>query len=144
MDPVSASITIDRPPEEVFEYLLDMANHQEFSDHYLVDWHLTRADSYGRGASETLIGRILGPRRRDVEMARDVGNTDVLTRPVSAKTIMRELHLAVAEPRPFIAASDFFGPDRCTGARSHFRGSDRRKRQPRKVKVAAPGLREPA
>jgi hypothetical protein len=85
-----------------------------------------------------------GPRRRDVEMARDVGNTDVLTRPVSAKTIMRELHLAVAEPRPFIAASDFFGPDRCTGARSHFRGSDRRKRQPRKVKVAAPGLREPA
>jgi uncharacterized protein YndB with AHSA1/START domain len=50
LDPVSASITIDRPPEEVFEYLLDMANHQEFSDHYLVDWHLTRADSYGRGA----------------------------------------------------------------------------------------------
>jgi len=84
-----------------------------------------------------------GPRRRDVETARDIGYTDVLTRPVSAKTIMRKLRLAVAKPRPFIAASDFFGPDRRTGARSHFRGSDRRKRQPRKVKLAAPGPREP-
>ncbi len=50
MDPVSASVTIGRPAEEIFEYLLDMANHQEFSDHYLVDWHLTRTDSVGRGA----------------------------------------------------------------------------------------------
>jgi hypothetical protein len=34
----------------VFEYLADIANHAEFSDHYLVDWHLTRENSYGRGA----------------------------------------------------------------------------------------------
>jgi uncharacterized protein YndB with AHSA1/START domain len=50
MDPVSASVTIARPREEVFEYLLDVANHAEFCDHYLVDWRLTREDSYGRGA----------------------------------------------------------------------------------------------
>jgi uncharacterized protein YndB with AHSA1/START domain len=50
MDPVSVSVTIDRPREEVFEYLLDVANHAEFCDHYLVDWRLTREDSYGRGA----------------------------------------------------------------------------------------------
>lgn len=50
MDPVTASITIARPREEVFEYLADMANHAEFTDHFLVDWHLTREDSYGRGA----------------------------------------------------------------------------------------------
>jgi uncharacterized protein YndB with AHSA1/START domain len=50
MDPVSVSVTIARPREEVFEYLLDVANHPEFCDHYLVDWHLTREDSYGRGA----------------------------------------------------------------------------------------------
>jgi Polyketide cyclase / dehydrase and lipid transport. len=50
MDPVSVSVTIARPREEVFEYLLDVANHAEFCDHYLVDWHLTREDSYGRGA----------------------------------------------------------------------------------------------
>lgn len=50
MDPVSVSVTIARPREEVFEYLLDVANHAEFCDHYLVDWRLTREDSYGRGA----------------------------------------------------------------------------------------------
>jgi len=50
MDPVSASVTIARPQEDVFEYLLDVANHAEFCDHYLVDWRLTREDSYGRGA----------------------------------------------------------------------------------------------
>ncbi len=50
MDPVTLTITIARPPEEVFAYLADMANHQEFTDHFLVDWHLTREDTYGRGA----------------------------------------------------------------------------------------------
>jgi len=50
VDPVSASVTIDRPREEVFAYLVDIANHPEFSDHYLKDWRLTRLDSKGRGA----------------------------------------------------------------------------------------------
>src|SRR3954464_8864236 len=50
MDPVTASITIDRPREEVFEYLADIANHPEFSDHFLKEWRLTRVESYGRGA----------------------------------------------------------------------------------------------
>ena len=50
MDPVSAEITIGRPREEVFEYLADIANHPEFTDHYMTEWRLTRIDSYGRGA----------------------------------------------------------------------------------------------
>jgi len=50
MDPVTLSTTIARPREEVFEYLADVANHAEFTDHCLVDWHLTREDSYGSGA----------------------------------------------------------------------------------------------
>jgi uncharacterized protein YndB with AHSA1/START domain len=50
MDPVSVSIIVDRPRIEVFEYLADIANHAEFCDHYLVDWHMTREDTYGRGA----------------------------------------------------------------------------------------------
>ena len=44
------SVTITRPREEVFEYLADIANHAEFTDHFLKDWHLTREDSYGAGA----------------------------------------------------------------------------------------------
>ncbi len=50
MDPVTVSTTIARPREEVFAYLVDIANHAEFTDHYLVDWRLTREDSVGRGA----------------------------------------------------------------------------------------------
>lgn len=50
MDPVSASVKIGRPREEVFAYLADIANHQEFSDHYLKDWRLTRIDTVGPGA----------------------------------------------------------------------------------------------
>ena len=42
--------TISKPREEVFEYLADIANHAEFTDHYLVDWRLTRENSYGTGA----------------------------------------------------------------------------------------------
>jgi uncharacterized protein YndB with AHSA1/START domain len=50
VDAITVSATISRPREEVFEYLLDIANHAEFTDHYLVDWHLTREDPYGKGA----------------------------------------------------------------------------------------------
>jgi uncharacterized protein YndB with AHSA1/START domain len=50
MDPVTAHVVIDRPREEVFDYLADIANHPEFSDHYLKEWRLTRVDSVGRGA----------------------------------------------------------------------------------------------
>jgi hypothetical protein len=34
----------------VFDYLTDIANHAEFSDHYLTRWHLLREDSRGVGA----------------------------------------------------------------------------------------------
>jgi len=50
MDPVTVSVIVDRPREQVFDYLQDIANHPEFTDHYLRDWHLTRIDSVGRGA----------------------------------------------------------------------------------------------
>ena len=50
MDPVTSTVTIDRPAGEVFEYLVDVANHAEFTDHYLKDFRLTREDSIGVGA----------------------------------------------------------------------------------------------
>jgi uncharacterized protein YndB with AHSA1/START domain len=62
VDPFTISTTIARPREEVFEYLADIANHAEFSDHYLVDWHLTREDPYGTGAGARF--RIKAPLNR--------------------------------------------------------------------------------
>jgi uncharacterized protein YndB with AHSA1/START domain len=50
VDPVTVTVTIGRPRDEVFAYLSDIANHAEFSDHYLKHWRLTRIDSVGRGA----------------------------------------------------------------------------------------------
>lgn len=50
MNPVTVTTTIARPREDVFEYLTDIANHAEFSDHYLTNWHLLREDTHGVGA----------------------------------------------------------------------------------------------
>jgi uncharacterized protein YndB with AHSA1/START domain len=50
VDPFSVTTVISAPRERVFDYLQDIANHPEFTDHFLVDWHLTRIDSVGRGA----------------------------------------------------------------------------------------------
>jgi uncharacterized protein YndB with AHSA1/START domain len=50
VDPLELEIIIDRPREVVYEYLADIANHAEFNDHFMVDWRLTREDSYGVGA----------------------------------------------------------------------------------------------
>jgi uncharacterized protein YndB with AHSA1/START domain len=62
VDPVTVEVIIARPREEVFEYLADIANHAEFTDHFLVDWRLTREDSYGVGAGARY--RITAPLNR--------------------------------------------------------------------------------
>jgi uncharacterized protein YndB with AHSA1/START domain len=62
VDPVTVSVTVARPREEIFEYLADIANHAEYTDHYLTDWHLTREQSYGRGAGARF--RIKAPGNR--------------------------------------------------------------------------------
>jgi uncharacterized protein YndB with AHSA1/START domain len=62
VDPVTVSILIDAPRERVFDYLQDIANHSEFTDHYLVDWHLTRQDSVGLGAGARF--RVTAPMNR--------------------------------------------------------------------------------
>jgi uncharacterized protein YndB with AHSA1/START domain len=62
VEPFTVSTTIARPREQVYEYLADIANHAEFTDHYLVDWHLLRVDPYGLGAGARF--RIKAPLQR--------------------------------------------------------------------------------
>ena len=38
MKPVTVSIEVPQPTEEVFDYLAVLANHGAFLDHFLVDW----------------------------------------------------------------------------------------------------------
>lgn len=75
-----------------------------------------------------------GPRRRDVERSRDDGVTDVICRPMSPRTVGEKLRAALSAPRAFIAAPEFFGPDRRAKERP-WRGEDRRRRTPKKTKV---------
>ena len=65
MRPIAVSHTVDAPRERVFEYLSDVANHAEFSDHYLHDFRLERLDSTGLGAAASWrmdfpLGRVWG------------------------------------------------------------------------------------
>lgn len=50
MQPCTISQQIDRPVVEVFEYLSDLANYSEFTDHFLSHWRMTREETYGLGA----------------------------------------------------------------------------------------------
>jgi uncharacterized protein YndB with AHSA1/START domain len=51
MRPFTLHVTIDAPRERVYDYLADIANHAEFSDHYLKDFRLQRLESRGVGAA---------------------------------------------------------------------------------------------
>jgi uncharacterized protein YndB with AHSA1/START domain len=62
MNPVQVSIVVDSARERIFDYLQDIANHSQFTDHYLVDWHLTRESSVGVGAGARF--RVKAPRNR--------------------------------------------------------------------------------
>ena len=59
---MTVSIIVSAPREQVFDYLQDIANHPQFTDHYLVDWRLTRIDSVGLGAGARF--RVKAPANR--------------------------------------------------------------------------------
>jgi response regulator RpfG family c-di-GMP phosphodiesterase len=76
-------------------------------------------------------------RKRDVEHARDLGVHDVICRPVSPRTVASKLRGVLADPRPFIATSGFFGPDRRAKSRTGTAPRvERRTRAAKKTKVA--------
>ena len=76
-------------------------------------------------------------RKCDVETARDLGVHDVICRPVSPKTVMTKLRAVLAQPRPFIAAPSFFGPDRrAKRVNNGVPAKERRERTARKTKVS--------
>jgi uncharacterized protein YndB with AHSA1/START domain len=59
---------IDAPRELVFDYLADIANHAEFTDHFVKDFRLERLESRGVGAAARfrLTSPVLSPLGLDV------------------------------------------------------------------------------
>jgi CheY-like chemotaxis protein len=119
--------------------------HEQFGAVFC-DWDVESVDGMGFAVAARRTRGVLNPmipifalqeraRRRDVISARDEGVTDVITLPVSPRTLLRKLNAATAAPRPFIVAADFFGPDRRSRTGQAFAGKERRVRVARKTKV---------
>ncbi len=64
----------------------------------------------------------------DVLAARDAGATEFLAKPVSFGALHDRLVWMIENPRPFIKAVDFIGPDRRRRSAGGFGGAERRKR----------------
>lgn len=60
MKPVTVSVTVPQSPEEVFDYLDVLANHEGFTDHFLVDWE-TSGPERGVGARARMRVKKPGP-----------------------------------------------------------------------------------
>lgn len=60
--------------------------------------------------------------------ARDMGMTEFLAKPVSAKTIYSRICAVIENHRPFIRAGNFFGPDRRRFSDGMYGGIENRKR----------------
>ncbi len=67
--------------------------------------------------------------RRVVE-ARDVGITEFIAKPLSAKTLMARVTAVIEHPRPFIRSARYFGPDRRRRRTFDYTGPERRKSEP--------------
>ena len=65
--------------------------------------------------------------RHHVEVARDVGVTEFVVKPFSAKTLCDRIQLLIENPRSFIMSSAFTGPDRRRRSLSPPDGSEKRK-----------------
>lgn len=73
------------------------------------------------------------PRR--VETSRDLGITEFVCKPLSRKSFVQRVNVALYAPRNFIKAGDFFGPDRRRRFGT-FEGHDRRRIRPRRVLIS--------
>ena len=61
-----------------------------------------------------------------VQRARDVGINEILVKPVSREDLRQRITLSIEQPRRYIRANGFKGPDR-RRQRGAFTGTDRRK-----------------
>ena len=59
MKPVTATVAVRQSREEVFDFLDVLANHERFTDHFLVDWELS-GPTAGVGARAHMRVRSLG------------------------------------------------------------------------------------
>ena len=62
MKPVTVTVTVAKPREEVFEFLDVLANHERFMDHLFVDWSFSGP---ARGVGAKARARVNAPSSRE-------------------------------------------------------------------------------
>ena len=67
--------------------------------------------------------------RRVIE-ARDIGVTEFLAKPITARAVVDRLNAVIVQARPFIKTEQFFGPDRRRVDDGSYKGPSRRARDP--------------
>jgi CheY-like chemotaxis protein len=65
---------------------------------------------------------------RRVAEARDVGVSEFLSKPVTARGVIERINRVVENPRPFVRTEDYFGPDRRRREDPNYPGPHRRNR----------------
>lgn len=60
--------------------------------------------------------------------ARDIGVTEFLAKPITARTLIDRLNSVIVKARPFIKTEGFFGPDRRRVGDGSYKGAPRRAR----------------
>lgn len=74
-----------------------------------------------------------------VAEARDVGVTEIMAKPLSAAALEKRITRVMHDPRPFVEAPHFTGPDRRRQAKPDFGGRDRRESKPKYLHRGAAG-----
>ncbi len=100
MKPVSVTIEVPRPPEQVYEFLEVLANHERFTDHFLIDWQLSGPN---RGVGARARMRVKSPGRDDwldMEVVAAEASRTTTEESVSAKGRRRTRGTYVLEPLP--------------------------------------------
>ena len=64
---------------------------------------------------------------RRVAEARDVGVTEFLSKPVTARGVIERISRVVEHPRPFVRTGEYFGPDRRRREDQEYTGPRRRR-----------------
>jgi CheY-like chemotaxis protein len=68
--------------------------------------------------------------QRRVQEARDVGVNEFLSKPVTARGVLERIAQVVDNPRPFVRATTYFGPERRRRADPNYNGPRRRASDP--------------
>jgi len=114
----------------VLDYQMDLLDGPEFTKMIR-----TAKDSANRFVPIILLTAYT--ERSRVGAARDAGVTEVCAKPINANELWRKIAAVVNEPRPFVKAKHYFGPDRRRKDSESYAGEERREAMLAKKSEAA-------